>query len=209
MNCGAKLPDTAKFCYSCGTPVDNSGTKKMVSEETVRVQPVKMSMCPNCGFSISPMSAVCPFCGSQIANRKAAMSAKEFTEKLYEIERNSGGTGKELLVRELGVISKSFKQKILLISTFPIPNTVEEITEFVIIAANSIDVKWGKDTSKNRLWSKNPVFRHYTDITLANTWINKLHQAYDKAKISFPNDPMFKKIEEIYNNKMKELDRLN
>ena len=33
MNCGAKLPDTAKFCYSCGTPVENPGMKKMVAEE--------------------------------------------------------------------------------------------------------------------------------------------------------------------------------
>lgn len=216
MNCGVKLPDNAKFCYSCGTsvPVVNNIAKMSTHEDKKHVRAEKMFACPNCGSNISRMDAICPYCGSKIVDREVAFSVKEFAEKMYEIECAENEKGNSILgvlgfqkAIERGYGSKTFDRKISLISTFPIPNTIEEITEFVIMAANSIDVQWGKDTFSNRMWAK-PGTSYYTDITLANTWINKLQQAYEKAKIAFPHDPMFKRIEEIYSKKMKELRRL-
>ena len=50
---------------------------------------------------------------------------------------------------------------------------------------------------------------YYTEIKVATTWINKLEQAYNKASIVFPNDPVFSRIQTIYVNKMKELNRIS
>ena len=215
MNCGTKLPDGAKFCYSCGTPTGSVAPLNTTTIKNIPVEHEKMLKCPNCGSSISRMDAVCAYCGAQIVEKSASSSVKEFVDRLYEIEKereNEQGSGLMKLlgvgaVMERGYGSKSFERKVSLISTFPIPNTVEEITEFIIMAANSIDVRWGKNTRQNRIFNK-PGCTYYTDITLANTWINKLQQAYEKARISFPNDPMFRKIEGIYISKMKELKRL-
>ena len=171
-----------------------------------------MIKCPNCSSNISGLDAVCPYCGAPVSDREASVSVKKFAEQLYEIEKeatekkglsNLFGLGQ---LMEKGYGSKAFNRKISLISAFPIPNTIEEITEFVVLAANSIDVQWGKDTLQNRMYGK-PGMTYYSDITLANTWINKLNQAYDKARISFPTDPRFRTIEKIYNDKMKELKR--
>ena len=215
VECGTKLPDGAKFCFSCGTPVANTGTgeqDKKTNEKIIPVSQEKMFKCPNCSSSISRLDAVCPYCGAQVSDREASVSVKRFAEQLYEIEKeatekkglsNLFGLGQ---IMEKGYGSKSFNRKISLISSFPIPNTIEEITEFVVLAANSIDVQWGKDTLQNRMYGK-PGMTYYSDITLANTWINKLNQAYDKARISFPTDPRFRTIEKIYTDKMKELKR--
>ena len=50
-----------------------------------------------------------------------------------------------------------------------------------------------------------PGFTYYTEITLANTWISKMQQAFNKAEISFSSDSSFDKIREIYLKKMKKL----
>ena len=216
MNCGQKLPDDANFCYKCGTPTGSANSSHIIPKSTIPVEHEKMLECPKCGSSISRMDAVCPYCGAQIINKAASSTVKEFAERLYEIEREkevepSTGLmklfGMNSSAMEKGYGSKAFDRKISLISTFPIPNTVEEITEFVIMAANSIDVQFGKKTWSNRVYGK-PGTTMYADVTLANTWINKLQQAYDKASIAFPNHPLYKRIEEIYVNKMKELKRL-
>lgn len=222
MECGTRLPDGAKFCINCGTPVKNSGRQES-SERTIPVSNEKILKCPNCNSNISRLDAVCPYCGAQITDRKASASVQRFAEQLNEIENytpkknekkslfafNFDPLGYRALMertKEVGYGDEKFERKISLISSFPIPNTIEEITEFVILAANSIDPQWGKDNFHNR-WYGKPGMAYYTEIKLATTWINKLNQAYDKARITFPNDPMFQKLEKIYRDKMKELNR--
>ena len=207
--CGARLSDGAKFCANCGTAV---AVTHVSDNRTIRASEEKILKCPSCHSPISRVDAICPFCGAPISDREASASVQRFAQQLYEIEREDAEQkasfdpfGLKRLM-EQGYGSKSFNRKISLISSFPIPNTIEEITEFVILSANSIDVRRGKNSFENKMYG-NPGSTYYSEIKLANTWINKLNQAYDKAKISFRSDPMFPKIEKIYTEKMKELNR--
>lgn len=87
-----------------------------------------------------------------------------------------------------------------LIRTFPIPNTVDEIYEFMLLATTNINVK----VSKNTVWSK---FENSgsSEKEISDAWIAKMRQAYQKAEIAFPKDPAFKHIRKIYFDKMNEL----
>ncbi len=212
IECGARLPDGAKFCANCGTPVAVSHvSNEYIAKRTLHTSQEKILKCPSCHSPISRVDAICPYCGAPISDREASASVQRFAQQLYEIEKEAEKKdsydpfGQKMLL-EQGFGSKSFNRKISLISSFPIPNTIEEITEFVILSANSIDVRRGKNSFGNRLLG-NPGTSYYAEIKLANTWINKLNQAYEKAKLSFGSDPMFPRIEKIYTEKMKELNR--
>ncbi len=79
------------------------------------------------------------------------------------------------------------QEKASLIINFSIPNTKEDIMEFMILAASNINVK--------------KVV--HDDVTKA--WITKLDQVYQKAKISMSGHPDFPQIENIYKQKKQEL----
>lgn len=224
--CGTPLGSVSPF----GAKGNSSNNPSLIQYET-------MLKCPNCGSSIGRLDAACPYCGSQIAKREASSTVRKFAEELSRIEaeavervekvekEETRPTGfwsslttsdsalddvvetwfEKNIERAYG--SKTFERKISLINAFPIPNTVEEITEFILLAIANIDVKYGKKSKKNTARGR-PGTMYYTDIKLATTWVNKLEQAYSKAKLSFPNHPTFPKIRSIYENKMRELDRL-
>lgn len=211
MQCGEKLPDGARFCSKCGTPL---------GEITNNIKEESMMKCPNCGASVGRIDAICRYCGSQIVDREASSAVTKFAEELSKIEKEgSGSDGNRGLmanfmkacgtdkVLERAYGNKTFERKLSLIKAFPIPNTVEEISEFVLLAVSNIDVGFGKKSAKNSLWGR-PGSTYYTDISLANAWVNKLEQAYHKAELSFYDDPIFQRIKKIYEEKMRELNRL-
>ena len=101
------------------------------------------------------------------------------------------------------LVDPADKKKLTLITNFPIPNSVEDIVEFILLAVANIDV----GLSKGR-WDKRPLGPEsgYTiKRTLSNAWVAKMIQAYQKAEILFPNDPAFAKVQKIYLEKAKEL----
>ena len=203
-SCGNQLTPGANFCAGCGTPV--TGMMPAQSEMVVR--------CPNCGSSVSRLTATCSYCGAQIVNKEASKTVKQFAEELVKIEAEAPETkqAKGLFSSYAKTINqsygdKTFERKVSLIKSFPIPNTVEEISEFVLLAVANIDTKYGRKSVYNSLWGV-PGGNIYRDVTLATTWVNKLEQAYNKALISFPNDPIFHKIQNIYEDKMRELNRM-
>ena len=222
MNCGQQLPDGAKFCGKCGTPLGNVFQHKSDNKNnSIQIQYETMLKCPNCGSSLGRLDAVCPYCGAQIVNRGVSSSVQRFADELSQIEAHASeptsrskhlfgsyadsiGWEKNL---EKAYGNKTFERKISMINSFPIPNTVEEISEFVLLAVANIDVQFGKKCIKNSIAGR-PGVVGYTDVKLATTWINKMEQVYNKAELSFPDHPVFQKIKRIYENKMKELNRL-
>ena len=222
MNCGQNFPVGAKFCMECGTPlgsIPNSGSDRVKYSNSATAQYEALFKCPNCGSSIGKLDAVCPYCGAQVVNRKASSSVQMFADELDRIEAEAtedepkGLIGNYASAFGLGKAfektygNKTFNRKISLISAFPIPNTVEEISEFILLAVANIDVRFGKKSVRNSLYGHVGNW-DYCDITLAKTWINKLEQAYHKAELSFSTHPIFPKIKSIYESKMKELNRL-
>ena len=217
-NCGAKLDANAKFCYNCGAAVSkqSQATPQMTTAGTYtsRFQEFvgRIIKCPNCGQPINNTDVVCPACGHQVTDRAASSSVQRLVSELMAIENSRRqknalddlvqsftGTGSE----ETEISSK----KVTLIKNFPIPNTIEEILEFIILAAGNIDVGLSKVSLGNKFGRSGNDFKA-NERGISDAWVGKLQQAYQKAELMFPDMPIFKKIQEIYTSKMRELNML-
>ena len=153
--CGAKLVDGARFCQECGTAVsfsNNSSTKReSVYEGSIH-------KCPNCGEVIKAFEISCPACGFEFRNSKVSNSVSEFASRLEHVQ--------------------SEDQQVTLIRNFIIPNTKEDIMEFMILASSNI--KSGQSKK---------VF---------DAWQTKFEQSYQKAKLLLKDDSRISEIQSIY-----------
>lgn len=207
--CGQILKGGSRFCGKCGKPVAQS---QVSNSNPIRSQNTRV--CPSCGAVLGSLDVACRACGAEVSNRNAPMSVNVFASELARIEaerpevRNTGGLFQiSDAEHEQRYGSKYLDRKISFIQSFPIPNTTEEIVEFILLAMSNIDIKYGNKVYDRHQWGK-AGGPYYSEVKLASTWIGKLEQAYNKAKLLFPNDPMFPRIKEMYENKMREMDRL-
>lgn len=219
--CGTKLVEGANFCHNCGMKVVNKHSKENLQQsELLEVQILsqqqnlsvreqeyvgKILKCSNCGAHITETTAVCPECGMQITKRAAVSSIQTFKEELMKIESvRKGGLG-----GAFGIYShanESDIQKLSLIRNFPIPNSIDDCSEFMLLAIANIDVGLSKKTAYNKLMSNGQIESAATiGRTISNAWVSKMEQVYRKAEMSFPNEPEFVIIQKMYFDKMKEL----
>ncbi|MGM9608037.1 MAG: zinc-ribbon domain-containing protein [Oscillospiraceae bacterium] len=163
VNCGHEVPDGAKFCANCGAAVNsaNSGAQRKTVYEG------EMHKCPNCGEVLNSFVSVCPACGYELRGTKASNSVHEFALRL---ER-----------------AQSEEQRITLIRNFPIPNTKEDIFEFMILASTNISGEYQK--------------------IVFDAWLAKFEQSYKKAKLVFSNDSDFVKFQSIYEQTNKQISK--
>lgn len=153
-NCGEQIKDGAKYCNGCGVPVDNTVTRRRTTYEG------EIHKCPNCGEILNSLVTNCPSCGHEIRGSKASDLVREFAIKLSH--------------------STSEEQKIALLRSFPIPNTKEDIFEFMILAASNMN-------SNNKLRQD-----------ISDAWLVKFEQSYKKALLLFKDDSDFSRIQKIY-----------
>ncbi len=77
VKCGTQLPDDAKFCAKCGTPIAAVGAGPAASSSpaasaapTIAAAGVSELKCPSCGAPIKPtfgdMVVTCDYCGSSV-----------------------------------------------------------------------------------------------------------------------------------------------
>lgn len=197
-NCGTRLNIGAKFCHVCGVAVGSAATsdsRKVEKDSNGQRETVydgKIHKCPNCGEILESFVANCPSCGYEIRESRTIASVKEFALKLDQIEHKqmSHSSAMEKLFGKDLHDDSSAKQKIEeekanLIINFPVPNTKEDILEFLILASSNIDAK-------------------KTDI-ITKAWLQKLEQVYQRAQITIGNANEFMQIKTIYDNKKKEL----
>ncbi len=222
-NCGSKLDGSAKFCSGCGSPV-NGGTiptsppvpvteptpppappAPPVAQQEERQQKYVGTVlkCPNCGAVIGETTVVCPDCGFRITGRAAVNSVQSFKDHLMAIE---AGRKKSMLgmLNVYAAADPADKQKLSLTRNFPIPNTVDDILEFMMLAIVNIDVSVSKKSWANTAQSMEVLAMEMPRV-ISNAWVAKMQQAYQKAEILFPNDPAFAGIQKLYFEKMKEL----
>jgi len=192
----------------------------------------KVVKCPNCGELIGYEDVVCPSCGMELSGRSGSSSVQRLQDQLLAIEdsRTKRTALGNLMAKDLDDES-IVRKKVTVIKNFPIPNTIEEIAEFTMLAAGNINVKLSKVSLASKIGrpggligltvkmielpvkvigvpgqgnnSKNRSKEYESSIS--DAWVVKLQQAYQKAKFSFSDRPIFKKIKQIYTDKMKEL----
>ena len=177
QNCGGEMADGAKFCPSCGTAAGSAGNERKTSYEG------EIKKCPTCGAVLSSMQAFCPDCGFELNGRTGSDAVKEFQEgltslnaRLAEILSNSN-----LSEDERDYAEEAMEKQIAShITVFPVPNTVQDITEFMLIA------------------SQNMTSQTNVNGAVTKAWEAKAKQVYEKAKISFGKQANFKQIETLY-----------
>ena len=200
MNCGQQLPEGAKFCSGCGTA---TGEVKTETAQRKTVYDGELHKCPNCGELINAFVTICPACNYELRGAKASSIVKEFADKLEQIERTRETQKSHSFIGMLygsdGQLNKTDEQKISLIRSFSIPNTKEDIFEFMILAASNIDLKlyglgdMGVITASQR--------------AVSDAWLAKFEQAYEKASFAFSTSSDFLSIKDIHDKKIKQLKR--
>lgn len=202
-NCGEKLMPNSKFCNYCGTPTEDTIDKKNVVEEkknetsreelTERkmVYDGKIHKCPNCGEVLNSFVTNCPACGYELRDSKNSSAVEELSRKLEEIEQNRDRT--KVSTKILGAfnlsdgLTKTDEQKISLIRNFPIPNTKEDLYEFLILSKSNIEIDLYENTQIKS-----------ARLAISDAWKAKFEQSYQKAKLLLKNDDRMVEIDKMY-----------
>lgn len=193
MNCGKQLPDGAKFCLECGTKLGDIKEDQTPKRETTYEGTIHK--CPNCGDILDAYESVCESCGYERRGTKATSSVQELSRRLQELEaqrpqKKDTSVFKQML--EQGRLSKIDEQKIDLIKNFAIPNTKEDLFEFLILSSSNMDTERVEGMDAVTLPEK----------ALSDAWRTKYEQAYHKAKLCFGNAPELKEFVALHATKI-------
>ncbi len=168
IHCGKVLPDNAIKCYSCGQSTGrNSKTQQQTPPSNSRqssTQYGKVIKCPICGTDFRAFETKCTYCGYELRGVQGSQAIVDLVEKLEN--------------------ATTEQQKIMLIKTFPIPNTKEDIFEFMILASSNFDATY--------------YANHLQQEDISDAWLIKIEQAYLKAKLIFGNDIDFQTVKNLY-----------
>ncbi|MBO5926659.1 MAG: zinc ribbon domain-containing protein [Clostridia bacterium] len=169
--CGKENQSELKYCVYCGSLLENNIKK--------------INKCHNCGSIINSLDLKCEFCGTEIIHKNTESAVQIFTEKINEIERQRNtyhykNISKGNSIKEISIIDK---QKIELIKNFIIPNTKQDIYEFMILAITNFDAEY--------------YAQHLNEEDISDAWLIKIEQCYQKAKLLLENKDK-QNIEELY-----------
>lgn len=183
--------------------------------------PQTVNKCPACGSLRTTFTAFCPDCGYEFAEVKVADSMERFSEKLNELEfklsnrydyRESHGLTFWsvvgwiflfpimfciFLVKRVqaknGSIEGAARVKAEMISTYPVPNSRNDLLEFALLVENKVmPVNYVNavsdaaiDTQKwNSIWlKKGEQIKTKAEIALKDDrqTLNRIYELYDKA----------------------------
>ena len=179
QNCGEKLQDGAKFCGNCGIKVSEtiyqpaqSMQQTDSSKQRKQFFDGEIHKCPQCGEVLNSFSSICPVCGYELRGVATVNSI----DKLLEMLNNA----------------TSEEQKIGIVRNFPIPNTKEDILEFMFLASANFDVQY--------------YVTHINEEDVSDAWLSKIKQCYSKAKVALSQQD-FQQIENLYNQVINEIEK--
>jgi hypothetical protein len=152
--------------------------------------------CPACGAIAQSFQTKCSDCGHEFSNVGANVSIGKLFEMLNACENErkeadnsiSGAIIGSMFAKSgIGAVDKIIEKKKSIISGFPIPNTKDDILEFLSTAIPNAKQKG------NLFTKQQPENKSHND--LAPTWQSKCEQIIMKAKFSMKEDK--KTLEEI------------
>ena len=193
--CGTKLRGSDRFCPGCGAQVDSGD-----NETRSQVFHGSIHKCPNCGETVEAFTAKCPTCGYEFRDAKGSSAVREFSERIDQLQSQKklptvfSGVAK---VFGVGKTDNTEEQILDTIRNFAVPNTKEDVFEFMILASSNINTSVISAENSHEAGANSE--EEFNAMKARNdAWLAKLEQVYQKAKLSFGDDPDFSKIEEIY-----------
>lgn len=187
--CGERADINARFCNRCGENLDSKKSEEQGNTFAPPPIPSQSFMntgnvgnreqiydgmvhkCPYCGEILESFTLICPACKKELRGVRGSSSVMELSRKLE--------------------YANSEAQRISIIKSFPIPNTKEDIFEFLILASTNFDVSC--------------YVAHLDEEDVSDAWLSKIEQCYQKAKFFFENDD-FSKVKELYDKIIKNID---
>ena len=154
--------------------------------------------CPSCGGIVETFSTSCGDCGHSFNNIEAVSSAQKLHDQLQEIEKEERnrvrtkvssftsrltGPAADEIQADRQMEERIKTRKASLISSFPIPNSKEDILEFLSMAIPEAGKK------------PNFLMRLGATGALYKAWLSKAEQIIMKARFSMKEDK--KILEEI------------
>ncbi|MBR6967800.1 MAG: zinc ribbon domain-containing protein [Ruminococcus sp.] len=169
--CGFEVQDGEVFCEICGTRI-RSNTERTTRRSSDSSRSSKLGKiyegnrhtCLHCGEMIDSFTTVCPSCGAEIRDTESSRALEKFYDDLQR--------------------ARDDKAKISLIHTFPIPNSKEDICEFMYLATSNFDAK---------LYVANR-----DGDSLHAAWYSKIDQCYHKAVRTLHSGAKLDSITELY-----------
>lgn len=163
-NCSAPLRKGASFCRECGAPIDSE-----VFEERSREQfGGTVKKCPNCGEPLRFSDVACPACGSEVRGIEGLTSLNRLAFQLERIEA------------EAPTKIEADHRKAEYIRNFAVPNTREDIFEFMVLASTNVDTELLRRGSAEKTGLA-PV-AYEAKAALSKAWLAKAEQLYQKAQ---------------------------
>jgi hypothetical protein len=171
---------------------ETNETKLKQNEEAdpIREKPKPNSIvkCPNCQASIDAFSTVCEYCNYNVTVRDPNVSIQHLFELLNAAESQRKEDSDTILGSIGNVFSEAFsygpdkvdRQKMEIISSFPIPTTKADMLEFLSLAypkAQQAGNMFTRNSEENKLYNQ-----------FAMVWKNKCKQIIMKAKFSMKDD---------------------
>lgn len=182
QNCGEQLQPGTKFCPNCGTPTGQvanaeANANQNANNASVRKQEFvgTIRKCPSCGAEVPAFSLICPSCSHELNDAKISNSLKEFQEGLVKYEG---------------------KQERDFVASFPIPNTREELGNFLVLIHSILITDFQNGADKERIVS----------------FISKLKEIQNKISMMLPESDLLRKQAKEYldevNEKLVSYDKL-
>jgi hypothetical protein len=152
--------------------------------------------CPACGAIVTSFSAKCGDCGHEFSNIEANVSIEKLFKLLTDLDsKQKPEFGTFQKDKEVAYDSDLILRKTELIKNFPIPNTKNDILEFLTSAVpHARKVKTGLSSfGSSKFW--NGAGNSYREQEMSKAWKYKCEQIIMKAKFSLKEDK--KGLEEI------------
>jgi len=144
--------------------------------------------CPACGATANSMELSCGECGHEFRGVESATSINllyDELQKIEEMERSRKRSFLEKIDGDMGVQKNIASRQASAISSFPVPNTKEDILEFLSIA-------YSEANKKLSLF----INHAHPDAILKKAWKAKCEQLIIKARFSMKeNDPRCKEVD--------------
>ncbi len=184
IKCGRQLEPDSRFCRICGAAVVSTTYKS--SSQSNEVREGKVHVCPSCNATINAFVTKCPYCYHEFRDSKPTDAISNLSSIIQGI--NASTTPISDTFEFMGLGMGADHKKIDAVRSCPIPNTREDIIEFAMMANANIDVD---------------LYAHQvsTRTQISDAWLDKLNQAYQKAKLTLGNDPAVEMIGEMYKHK--------
>ena len=113
--------------------------KNAKMEQIAQKKKKALRTCPNCGASLPVMAISCPKCGFELSDQKAVSSVQTLADKIQKISlglrdvKAYDENGKDIIYQDI----------INTISMFPVPNTKQDIIEFLTLSRAKAKYKGG------------------------------------------------------------------